>query len=270
MSRVQVLDGFTAYGIAVKHGFHGTEEEWLESLRANGNVNPVVADETMTIPVGVDAGGKLYAGKDPDVNQLKDDLSAEQTAREQADTSLQKEISGKLPKSPIDWEAWTADEQAAARDRISGFAYRHIATLEITENVSRITISKDSNGNPLRLRDVIIKTYSPVNSLGDANNGYYKFNGNTELFGPVGFKQPKGNTTDVGYGYSRAILLPNNRIVLEFTQSVSTGKIAASQPIVISHGTIHDTLYSDINIIQCQANGQLEIGTIFDVWGIDI
>lgn len=46
----------------------------MESLRANGNVNPVVADETMTIPVGVDAGGKLYAGKDPDVNQLKDDL----------------------------------------------------------------------------------------------------------------------------------------------------------------------------------------------------
>lgn len=75
MSRVQVLDGFTAYGIAVKHGFHGTEEEWLESLRANGNVNPVAADETMTIPVGVDDAGRLYSGKDPDVDQLKSDLA---------------------------------------------------------------------------------------------------------------------------------------------------------------------------------------------------
>lgn len=76
MSRVQVLDGFTAYGIAVKHGFYGTEEEWLESLRANGNVNPVVADETMTIPVGVDADGKLYAGKDPEVDRLKEQIDA--------------------------------------------------------------------------------------------------------------------------------------------------------------------------------------------------
>lgn len=54
----------------------------------------------------------------PDVNQIKQDLSAEQTAREQADTSLQQEISGKLPKSPANWEPWTAEEQAAARERM--------------------------------------------------------------------------------------------------------------------------------------------------------
>ena len=179
-------------------------------------------------------------------------------------------LADKLPKSPLNWEQWAAEEQAVARDRISGFAYRHIATLEITENVYSIIISKDSNGNPLRLRDVIIKTYSPVNSLGDPGNGYYEFNGNPEHFGPVGFKQSKSNTSDVGYGYSRAILLPNNRILLECNTNVSTGKIASINPIVISHGTIHDTLYSDINTIQYQANGKLEIGTIFDVWGIDI
>ena len=31
---------FTAYGIAVKHGFTGSEEEWLESLR--GERGPAV------------------------------------------------------------------------------------------------------------------------------------------------------------------------------------------------------------------------------------
>ena len=151
MSRVQVLDGFTAYGIAVKHGFQGTETEWLESIPAtigeNGNwwvdgkdtgvladpakllsltqraenaaihqpypdtntgtwwcwdaeagaytdsgikakadelkiagpdvlggVQPVAKTDTMTIPVGVDDAGRLYSGKDPDVDRLKSDL----------------------------------------------------------------------------------------------------------------------------------------------------------------------------------------------------
>ena len=54
----------------------------------------------------------------PDLSQINKDLSAEQTAREQADTSLQQEISGKLPKSPANWEPWTAEEQAAARERM--------------------------------------------------------------------------------------------------------------------------------------------------------
>lgn len=53
-----------------------------------------------------------------EVNELKSDLSDEQTAREQSDTSLQQDISGKLPKSPADWETWTVEEQAAARERI--------------------------------------------------------------------------------------------------------------------------------------------------------
>ena len=166
---------------------------------------------------------------------------------------------------------WTPDEQAAARDRISGFAYRHIATLEVTENVSAIVISNDSNGNSFSLRDVIIKTYSPINSLGDSANGYYKFNNNdNEHFGAVAIKHGRSNTTDVGYGYSRAILLPNNRIVLEFNGGVSTGKIASSPPLLISNGTRHDILYRDINSIKYHANGRLEIGTIFEVWGIDI
>ena len=36
----------------------------------------------------------------PDVNQIKDDLES------------------KLPKSPANWEPWTAEEQAAAQERL--------------------------------------------------------------------------------------------------------------------------------------------------------
>lgn len=61
-----------------------------------------------------------------EVDQLKADLSAEQTAREHADTSLHQELSAKLPKSPANWESWTAEEQAAAREQMSAQGYSSI------------------------------------------------------------------------------------------------------------------------------------------------
>ena len=76
------------------------------------------------------------------VNQLKQDLSSEQTAREQADTSLQKDIFGKLPKSPTDWEAWTAEEQAVARDRMGAVSATDVSTA-ITEALSAIGVAEE-------------------------------------------------------------------------------------------------------------------------------
>lgn len=89
----------------------------------------------------------------PELNQIKDDLSAEQTAREQADTSLHQEISGKLPKSPADWEPWTAEEQTAARERmgIPG-DYEEICDIVLTEDS---IIDIDLNGNFIRLCIII-------------------------------------------------------------------------------------------------------------------
>lgn len=144
MSRVQVLDGFTAYGIAVKHGFHGTEEEWLESLHANGNVHPVAADESMTIPVGLDDAGRLYSGKDPDVDRLKSDLS------------------DKLPKSPANWEPWTAEEQAAALDRMGiDKPFELIETFTIdTDGVGKVTRDVTPDGAPYNFESMMVRVTS--------------------------------------------------------------------------------------------------------------
>ena len=43
INRLSVLC-ITAYDIAVKHGFNGTEEEWLESLKASSVTDEQVAD----------------------------------------------------------------------------------------------------------------------------------------------------------------------------------------------------------------------------------
>ena len=41
-------DGASAYEIAVKHGFEGTEEEWLESLKGEPGKTPVKGEDYYT------------------------------------------------------------------------------------------------------------------------------------------------------------------------------------------------------------------------------
>lgn len=86
----------------------------------------------------------------PELNQIKDDLSAEQTAREEADNALRQEISEKLQKSPADWEAWTAEEQAEARRKMNavGGNYELIEEFTLSEDVNIIFRNKSSNGDP--------------------------------------------------------------------------------------------------------------------------
>lgn len=82
------------------------------------------------------------------LNQLKDDLS------------------NKLPKFPADWDPWTSEEQAAARERIGASKklgiWEDIATLNITEEASAITVNVDSNGNPFSLSDIICEITFPA------------------------------------------------------------------------------------------------------------
>lgn len=74
-------NGASAYEIAVKNGFEGSEQEWLESLKgkdyvltdpdkqeiaeqaaqlADCNIKPITKTEPMTQPVGMDSEGKLW------------------------------------------------------------------------------------------------------------------------------------------------------------------------------------------------------------------
>jgi hypothetical protein len=82
-------DGKSAYELAVEHGFEGSEEEWLESLKGKDgktpekgidyftesdkqeiaeqaaelvdcNIKPTAKTDSMTQPVGVDSEGKLW------------------------------------------------------------------------------------------------------------------------------------------------------------------------------------------------------------------
>lgn len=86
-----------------------------------------VVDATLT-QSGQAADAKITGDA---VGQLKDDLA------------------DKLPKSPADWEPWTAEQQAAARDRM-GIPGDYVLIEEITleEDVGSISRSKEPDGTP--------------------------------------------------------------------------------------------------------------------------
>lgn len=96
--------------------------EQLEELRGPQGIPGKDGSDANVTAENIETALGYKPVREEDVNQLKQDLAAEQTAREQADTSLQQEISGKLPKSPTNWGPWTAEEQATAREKISALA----------------------------------------------------------------------------------------------------------------------------------------------------
>ena len=75
----------------------------------------------------------------PGINQIKDDLA------------------DKLQKSPANWEPWTAEEQAAARERmgIPG-GYELIADVTTDEETEQLYIDKDNDGTDLMLVKAIM------------------------------------------------------------------------------------------------------------------
>lgn len=64
----------------------------------------------------------------------------------------------KLPKSPADWEPWTAEEQAAARDRIGiDKPFELIEEIVCDGEATAYTRTVDVNGNPYNLLSVYIE-----------------------------------------------------------------------------------------------------------------
>ena len=75
-------------------------------------------------------------------------------------------ISEKLPKSPTDWEQWTADEQKAARERmgIPG-DYELLRDISVEEDISMINLGDVQSKDAI----IIIKSVS-----GCGNTPFYK------------------------------------------------------------------------------------------------
>lgn len=77
-------------------------------------------------------------------------------------SELKTDLADKLPKSPTDWEPWTAEEQAAARERIwIDEPYELIESITLSEGVVEVKRDTEEDGTPYNFRYMIITIYEP-------------------------------------------------------------------------------------------------------------
>lgn len=172
---------------------------------------------------------------------------------------------GGLSTEPSLWPAWTADEQAAARERMCAKGlYRHIAKITVEEGAQVMEVSTDENGKSFSLSDVVIYTYSPVTNDISAKNGYFIFNEQESMFGPYVLK---GGDTKPNYNTAWLSCCGTIPVML-FSYGV-TSDIASNSYIMLSAGNKIDTSFKAANRICWQGNGTITPGTTFDIWGVD-
>ena len=80
---------------------------------------------------------------------------------------LKSDLANKLPKSPANWESWTAEEQVTARDRmgIPG-DYELIEEITVTEDLQKIERSYDLDGNMYEFRSILLISKFPETAEG--------------------------------------------------------------------------------------------------------
>lgn len=158
------------------------------------------------------------------------------------------ELMNKLPKSPINWEPWTADEQAAARERMAvengaDFELLVDATLEEEANIFKVVFPKpvreciyhiwfyNNNGESVIARTKCFD-YTGVNgfyllkytsnikdSCGYVLNGYLRYNGpimGKSVIGYAADAQATSWTTDApGNGTQAFLNYPTATILID-------------------------------------------------------
>lgn len=131
-------------------------------IEAQKEINKIVIDQTYS-PTSENAqSGKAVA------EALEEKIDEEDANNLFA--KLRQDISEKLPKNPTDWEEWTAEEQAAARERIgiSG-DFEMIEEIILAEDTDVIFRDTEPDGTPYNFSKVFIELpqniENPVNEM---------------------------------------------------------------------------------------------------------
>lgn len=160
--------------------------------------------------------------------------------------------------------AWTAEEQAAARERMGAYRrdYRLIADITLDQESSRLIVEKDADGKDISLRKAKIFVFSPAPRENSKNNGYVQLNDKGIYYGAIDWKVNEKNSVtvvniDIFGGIAPAIVkfVPAHNVI-----------IAATRTISMSMGNKLD-YYNEINKITILANYYFDKGTRFIIIG---
>ena len=108
--------------------------------------------------------------------QARENIAAADVARVEA---VETALGGKLDNAPGTWPEWTADEQAAARDRIGlGGDYEVLLDITVEEDCTLVNVTTDANGNPFRLKGALLLSYLPASDK-SGNYGMVLYHNNS-------------------------------------------------------------------------------------------
>lgn len=159
---------------------------------------------------------------------------------------------------------WTADEQAAARERMGAYRrdYRLIADITLEQESSMLIVEKDADGKDISLRKAKIFVFSPVPRENSKNNGYVLLNDKGIYYGAIDWKVNEKNSVTVVNIDIFGEMAPTT---VEFVPAHNIG-IAETKTICMSVGSKLD-YYNEINKIIIVSNYYFDKGTRFIIIG---
>lgn len=160
--------------------------------------------------------------------------------------------------------AWTAEEQAAARERMGAYRrdYRLIVDITLEQESSRLIVEKDADGKDISLRKAKIFVFSPVPRENSKNNGYVQLNDKGIYYGAIDWKVNEKNSVTVVNIDIFGEIAPT---IVKFVPAHNVG-IATTKTISMSVGNKLD-YYNEINKITILANYYFDKGTRFIIIG---
>lgn len=211
--------------------------------------------------------GDAYIITEADKQEIKEALSGD--IRE-----LKGDLANKLPKSPTEWESWTADEQAVARERMNAQdSYKHIATITIDEDgVYNVGIDRDENGMVFSVSDVYIygyikKTVSNSPTAVAINTTTTTYNGSNNIIKLPSNYQNNGAQFEVNIKKSK------------YWRAYAVSSIGVNDPNInnavgftsVSHRGASNVRKNEWETLTALAFATSDvafgIGTTFDIWG---
>ena len=160
--------------------------------------------------------------------------------------------------------AWTAEEQAAARERMGAYRrdYRLIADITLEQESSKLIVEKDADGKDISLRKAKIFVFSPAPRENSKNNGYVLLNDTASYYGAIDWKVNEKNSVtvvniDIFGGIAPA--------TVKFVSAHNPG-VAVTKTVSMSVGS-KLKYYNEINKILILANYYFDKGTRFIIIG---
>ena len=160
--------------------------------------------------------------------------------------------------------AWTADEQASARERMGACQrdYRLIADVTLKQEIDKLIVEKDIDGNDISLKTAKIFAFTPIPREDSKNNGYVILNDNATYYGAIDWKNNGENSITVVDIDTFGEIAPT---IVKFSAPHKVA-IAQTSPVTVSLGNIL-SYYNEINKIVILSNYYFDIGTRIVILG---